>query len=42
MRQTDKPCLAFKILAAGRLCDHQELVEQAFKQAFSEIKTMMP
>ncbi len=38
MRQTDKPCLAFKILAAGRLCDQQELVEQAFKQAFSEIK----
>ena len=39
MRQTDKPCLAFKILAAGRLCDQQECVEQAFKQALSEIKS---
>ena len=38
MRQTEKPCLAFKILAAGRLSDKQEWVEQAFKQAFSEIK----
>lgn len=38
MRQTDKPCLAFKILAAGRLCDQQEWVEQAFEQTFSEIK----
>ncbi len=38
MRQTEQPCLAFKILAAGRLCDQQELVEQAFEQAFSEIK----
>ncbi|MFN2283790.1 MAG: hypothetical protein ACK2UQ_05165, partial [Anaerolineae bacterium] len=26
MRGTDKPCLAFKILAAGRLCDRQEWV----------------
>ncbi|MDF1512882.1 MAG: hypothetical protein P1S60_03625 [Anaerolineae bacterium] len=38
MRQTDKPCLAFKILAAGRLCDKQEWVETAFQQAFSEMK----
>ena len=38
MRQTDKPCLAFKILAAGRLSDKVEWVEQAFRQAFSEIK----
>jgi hypothetical protein len=38
MRQTDKVCLAFKILAAGRLSDKQEWVEQAFKQTFSEIK----
>ncbi|TFG71307.1 MAG: hypothetical protein E4H27_04905 [Anaerolineales bacterium] len=38
MRQTDIPCLAFKILAAGRLCDQQEWVEQAFEEAFSEIK----
>jgi uncharacterized Fe-S cluster-containing MiaB family protein len=38
MRQTDKPCLAFKILAAGRLCDKQEMVEQAFKSTFEQIK----
>ena len=38
MRQTDKPCLAFKILAAGRLCDKQEWVEQAFESAFRQIK----
>jgi hypothetical protein len=38
MRQTDKPCLAFKILAAGRLCDHQDTVEQAFKTTFEQIK----
>jgi len=38
MRQTPKPCLAFKILAAGRLCDRQETVEQAFRQTFQQIK----
>jgi hypothetical protein len=38
MRQADVPCLAFKILAAGRLCDRQEWVEQAFKSTFRQIK----
>jgi hypothetical protein len=38
MRQTEKPCLAFKILAAGRLCDRQEWVEQAFESTFRQIK----
>ena len=38
IRQTDKPCLAFKILAAGRLCDRQEWVEQAFESTFRQIK----
>ena len=38
VRQTDKPCLAFKILAAGRLCDRQEWVEQAFESALRQIK----
>ena len=38
MRQTSKPCLAFKILAAGRLCDRPETVEQAFKSTFEGIK----
>ncbi len=38
MQQTDKPCLAFKILAAGRLCDSQEWVEEAFESTFRQIK----
>lgn len=38
MRQTAKPCLAFKILAAGRLCEHPQQVEQAFRFAFANIK----
>jgi hypothetical protein len=38
MRQTEKPCLAFKILAAGRLCDREEWVEQAFEATFRQIK----
>jgi hypothetical protein len=38
MRQTDKTCLAFKILAAGRLCDKPELVEGAFESTFRQIK----
>ena len=38
MQTTDKPCLAFKILAAGRLCDRQEWVEAAFEMTFRHIK----
>ncbi|MHB1154733.1 MAG: hypothetical protein ACYCWE_04365 [Eubacteriales bacterium] len=38
MRQTKKPCFAFKILAAGRLCENQKQVEQAFKETFMQIK----
>jgi hypothetical protein len=38
MRQADVPCLAFKILAAGRLCDKQEWVESAFESTFRQIK----
>ena len=38
MQQTDKPCLAFKILAAGRLSDRRQWVEAAFRQAFAAIK----
>ncbi len=38
IRQTDKPCLAFKILAAGRLCETQESVESAFRNTFAQIK----
>jgi len=38
IRQTKRPCLAFKILAAGRLSDRREWVEQAFRDAFASIK----
>jgi hypothetical protein len=38
MRQTKRPCLAFKILAAGRLSESREWVENAFKQTFAGIK----
>ena len=38
MNQTQKPCLASKILAAGRVCDQQELVEEAFKATMTNIK----
>jgi len=36
MRQTAKPCFAFKILAAGRIADGG--VEKAFRTAFASIK----
>jgi hypothetical protein len=35
IRQSKRPCLAFKILAAGRRTD----VEQAFRETFAGIKT---
>jgi hypothetical protein len=38
MRAVQKPCLGFKILAAGRLCWSKFGVEQAFKFAFEHIK----
>ena len=38
IRQTKRPCLAFKILAAGRLSDHHGWVEQAFRETFAGIK----
>lgn len=36
LRQTKKPCFAFKILAAGRIPDRG--IEQAFRTAFESIK----
>jgi hypothetical protein len=36
MRQTRKPCFAFKVLAAGRIAPAG--VEQAFRTAFESIK----
>jgi hypothetical protein len=38
MRQTKRPCLGFKILAAGRLSDRKQWVQQAFREAMSSIK----
>ncbi|HSB16533.1 MAG TPA: twin-arginine translocation signal domain-containing protein [Bryobacteraceae bacterium] len=38
VQQTKKPCLAFKILAAGRLSEHPQWIEQAFRNAFNGIK----
>jgi len=38
MRQTRRPCLAFKILAAGRLSERKEWVEKAFRETFESIK----
>jgi hypothetical protein len=38
IRQVKQPCLAFKILAAGRLCADQQTVQDAFRFAFQNIK----
>jgi hypothetical protein len=38
IRKVEKPCLAFKILAAGRHCWSKPGVDQAFKYAFESIK----
>jgi hypothetical protein len=38
IRQVDQPCLGFKILAAGRMCENDKKVEAAFKFAFDHLK----
>jgi hypothetical protein len=38
IRQVKKPCLAFKILAAGRKCADQPVVRAAFRFAYENIK----
>lgn len=38
IQQTKRPCLAFKILAAGRLSARKEWVEKAFRDTFASIK----
>lgn len=38
IRQVKQPCLAFKILGAGRMCSSQQEVIAAFKFAFENIK----
>lgn len=39
VQQTKRPCLAFKILAAGRLSERRPWVEQAFRETFAAIKS---
>jgi len=39
VRQVKQPCLGFKILAAGHLCDNQPTVRNAFRFAFENIKS---
>jgi len=38
IQATKRPCLAFKILAAGRLSERPELVSAAFRDTFAAIK----
>ena len=38
IRNTKRPCLAFKILAAGRLSERPQWVERAFRETFESIK----
>jgi len=38
IRQTRKPCVAYKILAAGRKCMTPAAIEAAFQEAFENIK----
>jgi hypothetical protein len=38
IQQVDKPCLGFKILGGGRKCANQEMVRDAFRFAFENIK----
>lgn len=38
IKETNKTCLAFKILAAGRACDEPQDLEQAFRNTFEGIK----
>jgi hypothetical protein len=39
IRKVKQPCLAFKILAAGRMCGSDQQVETAFQFAFENIKS---
>jgi hypothetical protein len=38
MRKTPKPCLCYKVLAAGRLTDSPEQIDRAFQFVFDNIK----
>jgi len=38
IQQVKKPCIAFKILGAGWLCESDDTVEDAFQYALTSIK----
>ena len=38
VRQLEQPCLGFKILGSGRMCRNQQMVREAFRFAFENIK----
>jgi hypothetical protein len=38
VRQSKKTCLAFKVLAAGRVTDSPKTMEEAFRLAYTSIK----
>lgn len=40
VRQVKQPCFGFKILAAGRACLNERRVREAFKDAFSSLKSI--
>ncbi|MEZ5399915.1 MAG: hypothetical protein R2729_09600 [Bryobacteraceae bacterium] len=37
-RQVSRPCLGFKIFAAGRLCNNRAAIERAFRYAYANLK----
>lgn len=39
LRQVDKPCIGFKILAAGRRCADEDSVKEAFQYAYNNLKS---
>jgi len=39
IRQTDKPCIAYKILAAYRKCGSEDEIREAYQYAFDNIKS---
>ena len=38
LAQVPKPCIGYKILAAGRRCTDEEMLEEAFRYAFDRLK----
>ncbi len=42
IRQTGKPCLAFKLFGAGRMVNSAQQIESAFRYAFANIKPSDP